>query len=64
MSMREQIVVEQRAVIAESATEFKSRLDGAFRDGWHIVPGTIAISLCPEGQHHSSKERYVAVVEK
>ncbi len=55
---------EQKTITALELCDFSKRLDDAFRDGWRVIPGTIIIALCTEGQHHNSKERYIAVVEK
>lgn len=58
------LVVEQKPIIETSYTDFYVRLANNMRDGWLIVPGTIAISLLCESDCHRVVERYVAVLQK
>ena len=57
-------VKEQKVVGSTDYGSFKNQLDDYFNQGWQIVPGTIAVAITPAGSGLTSKERYIAVVEK
>jgi hypothetical protein len=38
--------MEQKVVTATSAAAFKEAVDSALKEGWRVIPGTVAVGGC------------------